>query len=56
MAGAVSTRNELEEYLALAVEEVDDPLRWWWDNRHVYPILHRVALDYLSIPGKCFTT
>ena len=45
-------RNELDEYLAVAVESVEDPLLWWWDNRHIYPILHRLALDYLSIPGE----
>ena len=29
-----------------------DPLKWWHDNRHVYPVLYRMALDYLSIPGE----
>ena len=46
-------RNELEEYLALPVEKVKDPLKWWYDNRNVYPRLSRMALDYLSAPGKC---
>jgi len=29
-----------------------NPLKWWHDNRHVYPTLYRMALDYLSIPGE----
>jgi hypothetical protein len=28
-------------------------LKWWVDNQYVYPNLYRMALDYLSIPGKC---
>jgi len=45
-------RNELEEYLTLPVEKVMDPLMWWYDNQNVYPCLSRMALDYLSAPGK----
>jgi hypothetical protein len=50
---SVATRprvNELREYLSRPVEKVADPLKWWTNNRHVYPNLHRMALDYLSIP------
>ena len=43
--------SEIQEYLSHPVENVKDPLRWWVDNKHVYPNLHRMALDYLSIPG-----
>ena len=39
-------------YLRGLVENVTDPLRWWNNNRHVYPTLYRMALDYLSIPGS----
>jgi hypothetical protein len=49
-----SRRNELDEYLALGVENVKDPLMWWFDNRKAYPNLSRMALDYLSIPGMFF--
>jgi hypothetical protein len=45
--------SEIQEYLGHAVENVQDPLKWWVDNKYVYPNLHRMALDYLSIPGKC---
>jgi hAT family C-terminal dimerisation region len=43
--------SELQEYLRKPVENVKDPLKWWVANRHVYPKLHRMALDYLSIPA-----
>ena len=39
-------------YMRNEVEKVKDPLKWWNDNRHVYPTLYRMALDYLSIPGE----
>jgi hypothetical protein len=50
-----SRRNEIDEYLALPVVGVKDPLKWWTDNRAAYPNLSRMALDYLSIPGKYCT-
>lgn len=49
--------NELDAYLSLPperIEEEKDPgaaLKWWTMKRHIYPNLHRMALDYLSIPG-----
>jgi hAT family C-terminal dimerisation region len=52
---SVTTRprsNEIAEYLSHPVELVKDPLKWWTKNRNVYPNLHRMALDYLSIPGS----
>ena len=48
--------TELEEYLRKPVENVKEPLKWWIANRHVYPTLHRMALDYLSIPGELYYT
>jgi hypothetical protein len=44
-------RSELDEYLCKPMENVKDPLKWWIANRHVYPNLYRMALDFLSIPG-----
>ena len=49
--------NELDMYLSSATELIDedaDPgaaLKWWTMKRHIYPNLHRMALDYLSVPG-----
>ena len=45
-------RSEVEEYLCQPVKNIKDPLKWWVANCHVYPNLSRMALDYLSIPGK----
>jgi hAT family C-terminal dimerisation region len=45
-------RSELEEYLALPVEKVKDPLKWWFENSKAYPNLSKMAFDYLSAPGK----
>ena len=44
--------SEIHDYLALPVDNIKDPLKWWTDNKHAYPNLHRMALDYLSIPGE----
>ena len=46
-----SKSSELEDYLRKPVENVREPLKWWVANRDIYPNLHRMALDYLSIPG-----
>ena len=48
----VEEPHEIDVYLTSAVEKVKDPLMWWWDHRKVYPNLSRMALDYLSAPGK----
>ena len=44
-------RGELDRYLGTDPEHVTDALAWWYEHKHVYPRLHRMALDYLSIPG-----
>ena len=49
-----SQTSELDGYLHKLVENVKDPLKWWIGNRHVYPNLFRMALDFLSIPGMFF--
>jgi hAT family protein len=51
----VPKRSEIDTYLSLAVENVKDPLKWWFNNRQAYPNLSRMARDYLSIPGKLAT-
>jgi hypothetical protein len=45
-------RSELDRYLSTDVEDVQDALQWWTDRCSAYPCLSRMALDYLSIPGK----
>lgn len=44
--------DELTRYLSTPSEPVDNPIAWWYNHRHIYPRLSRMALDYLSIPGK----
>jgi hypothetical protein len=46
--------SEIQEYLSFPVDNIKEPLKWWVDNKNVYPNLHRMALDYLSIPGKSY--
>jgi hypothetical protein len=43
--------DELSLYLSTGPEPVKDVLPWWYEKRTVYPMLSRMALDYLSIPG-----
>ena len=50
-----SQTSELDGYLRKPVENVKNPLKWWVSNRHVYPNLFRMALDFLSIPGTFFS-
>lgn len=52
MTKTTNVSDELEKYLAAPLEQVEDPLAWWIKNRHLYPRLSRMALDYLSIPGE----
>ncbi|KIL59372.1 hypothetical protein M378DRAFT_58119, partial [Amanita muscaria Koide BX008] len=43
--------DEISKYLQTAQESVSDPLRWWYERRHTYPRLSRMARDYLTIPA-----
>ena len=49
--GPIQASDELDNYLAQAIERVQDPIAWWWDHQAVYPQLSKMAFDYLSIPG-----
>src|SRR5947199_13715 len=47
-------RDEFQHYLnvpELPVLEEYNPLSWWATNKNQYPILHQVAMKYLSIPA-----
>jgi hypothetical protein len=49
---SISTQvNEIDAYLRQPVENIKEPLKWWFANRQTYPSLYRMASDYLSIPG-----
>lgn len=45
-------RGELDRYLNSDTIDVPDALAWWHGQKNSFPRLHRMALDYLSIPGK----
>ena len=45
-------RDDLDRFLSTDPEEVTDVLLWWYEHKHIYPHLYRMALDYLSIPGR----
>ena len=53
--GTTHLPDELQEYLRPPVENVADPLKWWVNNKLLYPNLHRMALDHLSVPRKYLT-
>jgi hypothetical protein len=45
-------RDELDWYLSTDPEMVEEVLMWWHEHREMYPCLSRMALDYLTIPGR----
>ena len=46
--------DDLTHYLANMPKDVknEDVLTWWYERKHVYPQLYRMALDYHTVPGK----
>ena len=46
--------DELGRFLSIKPENVTDAVQWWYENRKTYPQLYRMALDYLTIPGKYY--
>ena len=46
--------DKLDCYLSTDPEHVTHALTWWHKNRCVYPCLHHMALDYLTIPGEFY--
>ena len=46
-----TTMDELDCYLAADVEDVKEPLMWWYEKHATFPRLYQMARNYLSIPG-----
>ncbi len=45
-------RNEIDEYLIIPIEPKDiDPCEWWRNHKSQYPILSKIARDYICIPS-----
>lgn len=40
--------NELNEYLSLPIEQVSNPIAWWWEHRKTYPCLSVMAFGNWS--------
>jgi hypothetical protein len=52
-AAAAKTKDELQTYLDQPCEVPDTHVLLWWERRKgAFPALSRMALDYLSAPGK----
>lgn len=51
-ASKLALDDEITRYLSAPLEHTLDPLLWWTEKKTVYPRLSRMALDYLSIPGR----
>lgn len=51
---SATNMNELDEYLSLPVENVKDPLGWWHKHKEQYPLLWKMASDFLGIPGRFY--
>jgi hAT family C-terminal dimerisation region len=49
-----SSGEELESYLNTDIEDIADPITWWYRHRKTYLHLSRMTLDYLTIPGAFF--
>ena len=49
---ASTLRDELQRFLNSDPEFVQDVLLWWFEHRHVYLRLSRMAMDYHTIPGE----
>src|SRR5438034_8566875 len=44
--------NEIDEYLAIPIEPKNiDPCEWWKNHQSQYPILAKIARDYICIPS-----
>jgi len=44
--------DEYEKYLSFPADPaIKDPIKWWKANLSVYPVLGRMALNLLAIPG-----
>lgn len=46
-------KSELERYKEMPpIPMSNDPLIWWKQNEHLYPILSQIAKIYLAIPAS----
>jgi hypothetical protein len=41
----VISDNELERYLQLKPQEIEDPIEWWMARQGQFPMVSQLALD-----------
>jgi hAT family protein len=53
-APLAGTINKLTRYLNTMPKDIknEDILKWWYEHKYVFPLLHQMALDYHSVPSK----
>ena len=53
---SVHTVDEVSRYLCTEPEDIsnNDLLSWWLDHHRQYPRLYQMALNYHTIPYKCW--
>ena len=49
---SLDLHNKLDRYITANIEDVKDPLMWWYEWHKTFPHLSLMACDYLSIPGR----
>jgi hypothetical protein len=58
---AIQQQDEVAIYLSEPVRPVEDPVRWWMENKARFPRLSQLAMEVLSIPPcsteceRCFS-
>jgi len=52
VVGDYSCDNEIDRYTVLHQLKKDtDIMQWWLTHKDEYPVLYKIAMDYLSIPA-----
>ena len=50
-------QSELDRYLDIGTEQVDDAILWWTERKKMYPCLSRFSVDQIVAGGSvlpCF--
>ena len=52
-ADRITVSNEVKDYMSMPSVPLDtDPLQWWREHQHRFPVLARVARRFLCIPAS----
>jgi len=47
--------SKINWYLSTDIEDVHDAVMWWTERKSMFSMLSWMVLDYLTIPGECFS-